>query len=329
MSLASAPFDDGASDPDAPSVGAGLGAGFGAVGARSGAPGVVPGGTVTGSRAERVRALQERIRGMQRTTLPETGLPTAPELVDVLPGGALQKGSSYVVAGSTSLVLAMLAGPSGAGSWCGVVGMPTLGVEAARAAGVDLARLVLVPDPGDQWMAVTAALAEVLTVVVTCPPARVRDSDAQRLAARLRQNGSVLVSAGEWPGADARLVVTGSEWGGTADGTGYPTGHRLTVEVSGRGVAGRARPRRVLLPDDAGTGTARGVSAGVSASAVLAAVPAAPPVAAPVPDALPGIESGPAAGELVASGPVAIGRGERAERAERLPRPFGRRERAS
>ena len=57
-----------------------------------------------------------------------------------------------------TLALALMAGPSRAGSWCAVVGVTDFGVEAASALGVDLARTVVVPEPGEQWLEVTAAL---------------------------------------------------------------------------------------------------------------------------------------------------------------------------
>ena len=38
--------------------------------------------------------------------------------------------------------MALLVGPSQAGSWCAVIGMPEFGVEAAEGMGIDLDRLV-------------------------------------------------------------------------------------------------------------------------------------------------------------------------------------------
>ena len=80
---------------------------------------------------DRILELQARIRGMQETTLDARALPTLPALEPLLPGGALKAGASYAVHRSMLLALALLAGPSAAGSWCAVVGMPTFGAEAA------------------------------------------------------------------------------------------------------------------------------------------------------------------------------------------------------
>lgn len=195
---------------------------------------------------ERVQALQSSIRRMQKQGLDERSLPTLPALAALLPGGALRTGSAYSVGDSHALVMAMLAGPSAAGSWCGVVGLPDFGMEAAGEFGIDPAHLVLVPHPGTQWLTVTAALADVLSVVVTRPPVRVSDTDAARFAARLRQRGSTLVVVGPWPQSDARLTIDASDWSGLGFGHGHLSRHEVTVTVTS--AQGRPRSGRLRLP---------------------------------------------------------------------------------
>jgi hypothetical protein len=199
------------------------------------------------TRAESIRDLQARIRRMQRTRLDTRELPTHPALSALLPGGALAAGGSYSVTGSTTLALGMLQGPSAAGAWCAVVGMPDLGVESAAGLGVDLERLVLVPHPGEQWLAVVSALIDVVSVLLIRPPGgtRVTEGTASRLAARLRQREAALVSLGDWPRADARLAVTGSSWAGLGAGFGHLTGRQATVSSAS---AGRPVSRRIWLP---------------------------------------------------------------------------------
>jgi membrane protein implicated in regulation of membrane protease activity len=194
---------------------------------------------------DEVRELQARIREMQSTKLDTRALDTSPTVAGLLPGGALRTGVAYSIEGSTSLAMALMAGPSAAGAWCGVVGVPSFGTEAAAAAGIDLDRLALVPYPGDQWLPVTAALADVLTVVLVRPPLTPSDGNVSRLMARLRERGSTLIVLGRWPGSEARLEVTGSAWGGLGDGHGHLTQRTVTVGVTGR--AG-SRERRLVLP---------------------------------------------------------------------------------
>ncbi len=126
----------------------------------------------------------------------ERSLPVADALRPLLPDG-LRRGTTLQVAGkrdgagSTSLALAAVAGPSAAGSWVGIVGVPSLGLAAAAGFGVDLARVVLVPEPGDPggptWATAVATLLDALDVVVVRPHRRVPIGEGRRLAPRARE----------------------------------------------------------------------------------------------------------------------------------------------
>jgi hypothetical protein len=195
-----------------------------------------------------IRELQARIRQMQATKLDSRLIPTHPAIGALLPGGGMLQGSAYSVDGSAALIMALLAAPSAAGSWCGVVGMPEFGIEAAAGFGIDLERLVLVPNPGEHWLAVTAAIADVMSVVVTRPPARTTDQSMARLAARLRQRGTTLIVLGPWPHTEAMLSLSHSSWEGIGDGHGYLSARQATVTVTSR-AGGRPRSARLWLPD--------------------------------------------------------------------------------
>ncbi|KRC64305.1 hypothetical protein ASE12_05695 [Aeromicrobium sp. Root236] len=160
----------------------------------------------------------------------------------------LQTGSSYAV-DSASLAMALMAGPSADGAWCGVVGSAEFGLEAAAAAGVELRRTILVPDPGEAWLEVTAALIDVLGVVVVAAPAEVSAKDVSRISARLRQRGAVLIAYGDWPRCDARLSLRDAQWVGLGRGHGHLQARRVTVEVQ-RGTA-PVRTGQLWLPDRA------------------------------------------------------------------------------
>lgn len=211
---------------------------------------VVSPATTLAPRAEEVSALRDRIRSMQATRLDGRLLPTHPALAALLPGGGLQQGAAYSVERSAMLLMALLAAPSAAGAWCGVVGVPEFGVEAAQHLGVDLDRLVLVPRPGEQWLAVTAAIADVMGVVVTRPPRRASDGAVARLAARLRQRGTTLLVLGPWPQTEAMLSLSDSRWHGIGEGHGHLAAREVTVTVTSR-LAGRPRTARMWLPDSA------------------------------------------------------------------------------
>jgi hypothetical protein len=195
-----------------------------------------------------VQALQARIDALQRTRLDSRLMPTHEALADLLPDGGLREGATYALSPSSALVMALLAGPSQAGSWCGVVGMPEFGVEAAGAMGIDLDRLVLVPHPGDAWLTVTASIADALGIVVVRPGRAASDGAISKLAGRLRERGSTLLVLGPWPQAEAMISLTESHWSGLGDGHGYLSEREVTITVSAKR-GGRPRSGRVMMPD--------------------------------------------------------------------------------
>jgi hypothetical protein len=85
----------------------------------------------------------------------------------------------------------------------------------------------------------------------------------QRLAARARQRGSVLLPVGRWPGADVRIEVEGGRWQGLlGGGAGRLRSRRVSVRSGGRGSAHRGRAVTLLLPgpDGAAVGVATPVA---------------------------------------------------------------------
>src|SRR5689334_5480117 len=189
-------------------------------------------------------------------------LPVVAPLSDLLPAGGLRRGSTVAVAeapGATSLLLALLAEASAAGAWAGVVGRPDLGLVAAAEAGVRLDRLALVPHPGSDLLAVAFALLDGLDVVVMAGATRsgIRAADRQRLAARARQRGAVLLPIGPWPGADVELGCTDAHWLGPGTGpdggSGRLRARRVDVRARGRGIPPRGRSAEVMLPAPGGT----------------------------------------------------------------------------
>ncbi|GLZ30394.1 hypothetical protein Lesp02_25830 [Lentzea sp. NBRC 105346] len=172
-------------------------------------------------------------------------LPVRGELADLLPWGGLRRGSTVSVGGSTSLLLALLAGATATGCWAAVVGLPHIGVLAAAELGVAVHRLALVPRPGGDPAAVVAALLDGIDLVAVEATRSLSPSLARRLSARARQRKAVLLAFGAWPGADVELQVVGSRWEGLGRGHGKLRDQALTVRASGRGAA--ARPRTVEL----------------------------------------------------------------------------------
>lgn len=198
--------------------------------------------------------------------LPRVAVPTHPALAGLL---QLRTGGAYEV-DRASLGMALLAAPSSEGSWTAVVGAADFGIEAAAELGVDLTRTVLVPDPGEHWVEATAALVDVVDVVLLRPPAQVRDRvterTASRLSARLRKRSSALVVWGSWPGAEARISVESSVWVGADGGHGRLRSRKVVLGVR----HGSAPVRRAELWFPSADGPVLRVEPSVETSARLA-----------------------------------------------------------
>lgn len=185
-------------------------------------------------------------------------LAVAEHLDALLPWGGLRLGETVAVSGSSSLALTLIARASAAGAWCAVVDVPTLGLAAAREAGVDLDRLAIVPFAGERWPEVVAALVDALDIVVLGLAAPVPGALARRLQDRVRRNGAVLLTLHR-PGVPVldrtqlRLTVTSQQAEGLGDGHGHLRRRRLQVRVEGRGAAARARTLRLCIPAEGET----------------------------------------------------------------------------
>ena len=173
-----------------------------------------------------VEQLRERVAALERRPAREP-VPTLPALAQLVP---MHSGAVYGV-DSATLAVAMAAGASQAGEWVGFAGCPDFGAEAAAELGIELSRTVLVPDPGEHWLEVTAALVDVLRVVVLRPPAGVGAHAAGVLESRLRTRSSALVVWGDWPACEARLSTEDSRWGGAMDGRGRLRTRRTRLVV--------------------------------------------------------------------------------------------------
>lgn len=181
----------------------------------------------------------------------ERVVPVHGHLGELIPGGAVQRGSVVAVdglpgAGSTSVALQLAAAATAAGEWAVAVELETasrggLGGLAAGEAGVALEQFAVVRRvPPTRWAAVVAALLDGVGLVMAEVPARVRAGDARRLLARARERGVVLVALGPWPvEATLRLHAEGSIWCEPRLGAGVLGARDLRVGVDGRGAAAR------------------------------------------------------------------------------------------
>ncbi|HXX88884.1 MAG TPA: hypothetical protein VEI83_01515 [Acidimicrobiales bacterium] len=192
----------------------------------------------------------------------EQVLPAPAPLAPLLPGG-IRRGSVLLVegtgggGGATTLAVSLLATACAAGSWGAVVGLADPGVLSIAELGVDLGRLVLVPRPSAMWPEVTATFLQGMDLVLLRPPGPARPDVARRLAARAREQRTVLVvltpAGTRWPeGPDLRLGVEAGCWQGVGSGHGHLRARRVVVTASGRRAAAREARAEVWLPGPTG-----------------------------------------------------------------------------
>ena len=206
-------------------------------------------------------------------------LPVLDAFAELLPQAVLQRGSVVGCEGAAavSLGLALAAGPSQAGAWVGIAGLPEMGLAAAVELGVAPERLVMVAEPAQRfddarWAEVLAAMIDGFDVLVVGGAAlEVRAATARRLLARLQSRGAVLVTvaapgvaaAGPF-GADLRFAAAAAAWQGLGAGHGVARCRQVDVQLTGRRVH---RPRRCELWLPGPDGTAEAVSPAVSSGA--------------------------------------------------------------
>ncbi|HZK04807.1 MAG TPA: hypothetical protein VFC82_03055 [Actinomycetaceae bacterium] len=168
--------------------------------------------------ARAVLAKAELAAGL-RTRLTGPGLGGATEgihlpagLDSLFPAG-FAPGSIVSVRGSASLLHTLAAASMGETGWAAVVGGRDIGWLAAAEAGVDLTRVVNIPKPGPAIADVVAACTDGFSVVVL-GNADLGAGAARSLTGRVRSNGTVLLTTGEWHGATTlRARVRGAEIG--------------------------------------------------------------------------------------------------------------------
>lgn len=189
--------------------------------------------------AEKVLRQAEQKAGVTQEAhlAPEDFLPApTPQQEDLLGvlGVPLAQGSLVGVAGSTALLLTMLGIATAEEKWAAVVGMPTLGLAAAEEYGVDLARLVLIPNPGPHAAEALAAVIDGFDVVVAGEGLAIRPGQRRSLLGRAR-NQRTTVFTPLWPEVPTRLEAQAPSWKGVGNGHGYLRERQIEVRCSGRG----------------------------------------------------------------------------------------------
>ncbi|MGY4783688.1 hypothetical protein ACVH9Z_27695 [Rhodococcus opacus] len=180
-------------------------------------------------------------------------LPVPSPIAELLPRGGLARGTVASVAGTSSVLVGLLASVTAAGSHAAVIGMPDLSLLAAVEQGADLSKIAIVPAPKDSAVEVAAILLDgVDLVILGLSGAAVTPSRARAVVARARSKGAVLlVTEGHWDGVDLRIESRVAGYSGLGEGHGRVTGVQLDVAAAGKGF--QRRTQRMEIRSDSGS----------------------------------------------------------------------------
>lgn len=184
----------------------------------------------------------------------------APLFGDDPSSAAVVRGQTVSCVGDAAMscALALVSAPSCAGSWVGVVGLPSIGIGAAAELGLALERTVFIARPTEapaEAANVFGAIVDGFDLVIvssstasSLPPSLVR-----RLQTRVQSRGAVLLVVGECAAVapDVRFSAVSRGWSGVGQGHGHLQRRRVSIELDGRR---RARVTRcdVWLPGPSG-----------------------------------------------------------------------------
>lgn len=192
-----------------------------------------------------LRKKMARISG--KTSTPESfqshvvdTLPSPPWLEQAIDTGGIPRAMVTAVADCPAVHVDLLVAATQAGSCVAIVGYPQLALAAIDAAGGDLERVVVIPDPAPHAAAVLGTLVEGVDMVFYRPAANASPTFARPVEARLHKSRCALVVSGHaWP--KVQLNIDAHVVGIRGLGRGY--GRVRGVEVDGR-VWGKSQPPR-------------------------------------------------------------------------------------
>ncbi|MDV7991620.1 hypothetical protein [Rhodococcus sp. IEGM 1374] len=178
-------------------------------------------------------------------------IPVPAPMAELLPRGALARGTALSITGAGSVLVGLVAAASAAGHHVAVIGQPKFGLLSVHEHGGDLTKVALV-DPGDPATALDAAsicLDGVDLVVTTLGGLDIPPTRARALLARCRSHAAVLVvTDGRMPGLDLTIESRPVAIGGIERGRGRLRSITIETSVHGRGAPARTGRYTVTAP---------------------------------------------------------------------------------
>ncbi len=182
------------------------------------------------------RALSGPVRSRTLRTLP-VPMP----LSELLPRGALARGTALSITGAGSILVGLVATATAAGHHVALIGQPKFGLLAVHEHGGDLSKIALI-DPGqaDPLDAANICIDGIDLVISTVHGRDVPPTRARALLTRNRTHAGIFaITDGRMPGLDVTISSRPVGYGGIEQGRGRIRSITLETTVHGRGITQR------------------------------------------------------------------------------------------
>nr|WP_294637948.1 hypothetical protein [uncultured Rhodococcus sp.] len=177
-------------------------------------------------------------------------LPVPKPLSELLPRGALARGTALSITGAGSILVGLVATATAAGHHVALIGQPKFGMLAVHEHGGDLSKIALI-DPGqaDPLDAANICIDGIDLVISTVHGRDVPPTRARALLARNRTYAGILaITDGRMPGLDMTISSRPVGYGGIEQGRGRIRSITLEATVHGRGITQRTGRYTLTAP---------------------------------------------------------------------------------
>lgn len=171
-------------------------------------------------------------------------------LSDLLPRGALARGTAISITGAGSILVGLVASASAAGHHVALIGQPKFGLLAVHEHGGDLSKVHLVKTgDGDPLDVASVCIDGIDLVISTVHDRDVPPTRARSILARTRTHAGVFaITDGRIPGLDLTISSRPVGYGGIEQGRGRIRSITVETTVHGRGITERTGRYTLTAP---------------------------------------------------------------------------------
>jgi hypothetical protein len=178
-------------------------------------------------------------------------IPVPRPLAELLPHGALARGTALTVTGAGSMLVGIVAAATAAGHHVAIIGQPRFGLLAVHEQGGDLAKVAVIAGQGDSLEVASICLDGLDLVVTTLGGRDIPPTRSRALLARTRSHAAVLIATvtdGRMPGIDLTIDSRTVGYGGIGRGRGRLRSVSIDTTIAGRGVQPRTGRYTLTAP---------------------------------------------------------------------------------